>query len=289
MDGLPNYYHETAVPNAGTQFEFQRGIHVAAKVKGPDGKERIPLIFISSSPFKAGSEDTPWRDKYDPDHGYVRYYGDNKSSDKRAEDAPGNRALLDLMKIYQSGDKNLRATEGVPLLFFERVTVDGRLKGNLKFHGFGIASAAQLVTQYSVNKSTGNKDFFSNYQFDLTFLSLKHECEKFDFIKWVTARYDTSLTSEQTNQAAPHAWRDWVNQGVDILPRIRRDVAGNDLIKDKDQIPIKGSQEHKLLMDIYKHYPTSLLRFFENVPSCYKTLMYHNHLVFSSAISLRTF
>lgn len=33
----------------------------------------------------------------------------------------------------------------------------------------------------------------------------------------------------------------------------------------------------------------SVLRFFENVPSCYKTLMYHNHLVFSSDISLRTF
>lgn len=32
-----------------------------------------------------------------------------------------------------------------------------------------------------------------------------------------------------------------------------------------------------------------VLRFFENVPSCYKTLMYHNHLVFSSDISLRTF
>lgn len=41
--------------------------------------------------------------------------------------------------------------------------------------------------------------------------------------------------------------------------------------------------------ELLKDKDIEMLRFFENVPSCYKTLMYHNHLVFSSDISLRTF
>lgn len=161
------------------------------------------------------------------------------------------------MKVYQSTDKDVRASEGVPLIFFERVTVEGRPKGNLKFQGFGIADGAQLVTQYAVDKTTGNKDFFSNYQFDFVVFNLKHECEHFDFIKWIGARYDTNLTNEQTNQYAPQSWRDWVNQGSDNLSHIRRNVAGNNLVKDFDQIPAKGTTEYKLLMDIYNHYPTT--------------------------------
>lgn len=258
VDGLPNFYHETAVPNAGTQFDVQRGIHVCRKIKGADGKERIPLIIITSSPFKAGSEDNPWSDKYDPDHGYVRYYGDNKSSGKKPEDAPGNKALLDLMKIYQNPDKAVRASEAVPLLYFERVTVDGRLKGNLRFHGFGVAENAHLVTQYTVlDKATGEKDFFSNYQFDFVVFSLKKDCENFDFIKWITARYDEKLTAEETNQYAPHSWRDWVNLGPDVLSQVRRSIAGNGIVKPADQVPAVGSSDYKLLQEIYEYYPTN--------------------------------
>lgn len=257
VDGLPNFFYETAVSDARTQFEFQRGIHVFAKVKIENGKERIPMIFISSSPFKSGSKDTPWRDKYDPDHGYVRYYGDNKSSDKKPESTPGNKALLNLMRIYQSDDEYIRALYGVPILFFERVTVNERLKGNLKFHGFGITDSARLVTQYSINKKMGIKDFFSNYQFDFSIFTLKNECEKFDFIKWISARYDGSMTNEDTNKYAPQSWRDWIRLGSSYLAHIRRDIAGNNVIRACEQIPQNKSDDYKLLMDIYNYYPSS--------------------------------
>ena len=253
VDGLPNYFHETYISDANISFEFQRGIQVFRKIKGPDGKERIPVIIVSSSPFKAGSENTPWHDKYDPDHGYIRYYGDNKSSESKPEN-PNNGILLELLKIYQSDEENVRANQGVPIFFFERVTVNGRLKGNLCYQGFGIVSSAELVTQYLVNKKTSNKDFFSNYKFGFTVFSVKHECEKLDFIKWIGARYNSDLTSEETNKYAPQSWKDWVKFGSDNMSNIRRSIAGNDLVSDILQLPAAGSKEYKLLDDIYSHY-----------------------------------
>lgn len=258
VDGLPNFFHETAIPYAGTQFEVQRGIHVFAKVKGPDDKERIPMIFITSSPYKAGSEDTPWKDCFEPEHGRIKYYGDNKSAKKDPEDVAGNRALLKLMQVYQSNDAEIRAREGVPLLYFERVTVDGRVKGNLKFQGFGIAAAAELVTQFTEDKNTGKKEYFSNYQYNLVVFSLKQEKEQFDFVKWIGARYNTSLTSEETNQFAPKSWQDWIGAGTANISKVRRLIPGQKIIRYSDQLPDAGSADFKLLTSIYEYYTSSM-------------------------------
>ena len=54
VDGLPNFYYETNTPGFG--FAFQRGIHKVKEIKTISGKKRCPLIIISSSPTKAGSE-----------------------------------------------------------------------------------------------------------------------------------------------------------------------------------------------------------------------------------------
>ena len=116
VDGLPNFYFETKTPNQG--FAFQKGIHNVQKVVSPSGNERIPLIIISSTPRKAGSEDTPWHDRYDPDHGYVKYYGDNKSCKVRPESTDGNSILLELMIHYSSADVEQRRKYAVPVVFF---------------------------------------------------------------------------------------------------------------------------------------------------------------------------
>lgn len=258
VDGLPNFFHETAVPHAGTQFEVQRGIHVFSKVTGADGNERIPLIFITSSPYKAGSEDTPWKDYFDPDHGKIKYYGDNKSSEIEAEDTPGNRALLKLMQIYSSNDSEIRASQGVPLLYFERVTVDGRMKGNLKFQGFGIVTSAERINQFKQDKNSGRTYYFSNYQYNLAVFSLKQEQEKFDFIKWIGARYDSSLTAEETNQYAPQSWRDWIGAGVGNLTKVRREISGPKIVRYVEQLPNSGSTEFRLLTKIYEIYTNSM-------------------------------
>ena len=56
------------------------------------------VIIISSASRKAESEETPWYDRYDSEHGYVKYYGDNKPNKGRPENAPGNKIIHD--KVY---------------------------------------------------------------------------------------------------------------------------------------------------------------------------------------------
>ena len=248
VDGLSNYYYETHVEGFDNTFFFQRGIHSVRTVKGPDGKNRCPLIIISSSPHKAGSDDTPWQDKYDPDRGYVRYYGDNKAGGKQAE-LRGNKVLLDLMRVYNSGDKNTRECEAVPIVFFERTTVDGRKKGNLVFQGYGVIEKAELVTQYD----TKTGEYFPNYLFHFCVFTMSEDKESFDW-RWIAKRCDSSLTAKQTNEFAPKAWKKWVEKGRDGLHLIRRTVSFFDTVKKEDQLPKANTKEYSRLQDIYHYY-----------------------------------
>lgn len=84
VDGLPNYFFETYLAGCERTIFFQKGIHNIAAVRLADGSERIPAIVISSSPHKAGTDITPWEDEFDPDFGYIKYYGDNKSHERSA-------------------------------------------------------------------------------------------------------------------------------------------------------------------------------------------------------------
>ncbi|MBP5305507.1 MAG: hypothetical protein J6Z02_06620, partial [Lachnospiraceae bacterium] len=249
IDNLPNYYFETHVEGFNNSFVFQRGIHKVKQITGPDGKSRCPLIIISSSPHKAGSDDTPWQDKYDPDRGYVRYYGDNKTNGKNPAEQAGNKVLLRLNSVYNSGDKNVRASEAVPIVFFERTTVDGRQKGNLIFQGYGIIEKAELVTQYDTKKG----EYFSNYLFHFCVFTMKEDAETFDW-NWIAKRCDNKLTNEETNGAAPKAWKEWVNKGNDGLHLVRRAVSAFDIVKKEEQIPKERTKEYRRLLDIYNYY-----------------------------------
>lgn len=247
IDGLPNYHYETHV-DGFKSFTFQRGIHSVQRVTGPDGRDRCPLIIISSSPHKAGSDDTPWQDKYDPDRGYVRYYGDNKTGGSKAE-KNGNGVLLNLLPVFESGNEDVRKNEAVPIVFFERTTVDGRLKGNLLFQGYGILEKAELVTQYDTKKS----EYFPNYLFQFCIFTMKEDGEAFNW-DWISKRCDPSLTNEETNSFAPAAWKSWIKGGKDNLHKIRRSVSRFDIVKKSEQLPKENSKEYKRLLDIYHYY-----------------------------------
>ena len=208
VDGLPNYFYETYVQNFSS-FKFQRGIHIVQAVTGPDGRSRIPVIIISSSPHKAGSVDTPWQDEYNPDHGYVKYYGDNKSAYMEPNNRKlGNRKLLEFLPVYKSNLESDRENNAVPIVFFERTTINGRLKGNLKFQGFGVLDTAELVTQYDVK----NGIYFPNYRFYFCVFSLKEDQEAFDW-SWIAKRCDPSLSTPETTKFAPNIWKRWVKKG----------------------------------------------------------------------------
>ena len=119
----------------------------------------------------------------------------------------------------------------VPIVFFEKVSVNGRPKGNAVFHGFGILESAELVTQYDQDKC-----YFANYRFSFSVLSLSEENEQFDW-QWITDRCDPNKTTEETMKHAPKAWKRFIKDGIDSLHLIRRSVAGKNLVKKKDQLP----------------------------------------------------
>ena len=243
VDGLPNFYFESNTPNVG--FAFQKGIHNVQIITSPKGKKRCPLIIISSTPRKAGTEDTPWHDRYDPDHGYVKYYGDNKPElNIRPEDAPGNKILLDLLKYYKSNDEKDRISSAVPVIFFEKCSYDGRAKGNAIFHGFGVLESAELVTQYDARHR-----YFANYLFNFCIFSLAGNNEQFDW-RWITDRCNPDLEVEDTLQYAPASWKRWIKKGHDNVHLVRRSVSGRGLVKDTDQTPVNSF----LLKQIYEYY-----------------------------------
>lgn len=242
VDGLDNFYYESNTPGVG--FAFQKGIHNVQMITGPNGESRCPLIIISSTPRKAGSEDTPWHDRYDPDHGYVKYYGDNKPDKGRPEDAPGNKILLDLLKYYDSSNEIDRIKNAVPVIFFEKCSYNGRPKGNAIFHGFGLLESAELVTQYGPKHN-----YFANYLFNFCVLSLAEDNEEFDW-RWIVDRCDPTKNIEDTLVYAPASWKRWLKEGKDNLHLVRRSVSGRGLIKDSEQIP----SNPKMLDNIYHYY-----------------------------------
>ena len=247
VDGLPNYFFHTYDENSNRQVVFQKGIHGISEEIGIDNIKRRPAIIISSSPHKAGTAQTPWQDEYVPNYGYVKYYGDNKSSKNLPEASQGNKILLDAFKEHSSPNKKDRE-KATPILFFNRVAYERRKKGNLIFQGYGIIEAVELVTQYD---SAGN--YFTNYVFDMCVFSLKHEGENFNWL-WINSRRNKALSLKETMIYAPFSWKTWINKGSIELPLIRRKISSLSVIKAKDQFLKKGSDLGKNLHTIYTFF-----------------------------------
>jgi hypothetical protein len=223
--------------------------------KGPN--KRRPVVIIRSSPHKAGSVVTPWQDQLDPDRGHVRYFGDNKFSDpqRRAHQAPGNATLLALLEQHTSPDREERFA-AAPLVFFETVTINGRLKGHVRFQGYGLLSGAELVTQVEPAAQRP----FPNYVFTCIVLSSAKEAEEFSW-EWINQRRSVDVDDAACLQAAPAAWRDWVDNGALATSRIRRRVTSLLTTPKQDQRPLPGSREAHILAEIYSFYSKHRHRF----------------------------
>ena len=252
VDGLPNYYYYTKLnhTNFDRSFTFQRGIHRVASITDTNGNSRYPCIIISSSDHKSGTFDTPWQNLFDSDNGKIIYYGDNKEQGKRAEEATGNNILLRQYEFYNANSKEERM-KCIPIIFFERVTVNGRTKGNLKFHGYGVIENVKLVTQYN---SSGEP--FSNYVFEFIVFDLQSEGEEFNW-DWISDRCNNKISNKDTLRNAPLAWQKWIENGMVDLDKVRRKVLKHDIVKGLMQKPKNKSEEEKILKDIYAYYTES--------------------------------
>lgn len=250
VDGLPNFFYETYGGDGRSSIFFQKGIHNIAAVELNDGTKRIPAIIISSSPHKAGTDITPWEDEFDPDHGRIRYYGDNKSHSRSADKAPGNALLLKSFFAYSSPDSSVRQKLGIPLIFIKRVEYDGRKKGNLMFQGFGVIESIELITQYDPKLEN---PYFSNYVYNMCVFSMSDEGESFSW-DWINARRDPTKSTVEADKLAPKAWKRWIKEGATGLYKVRRNVSVGKVIPEDEQRPVPGSKEEIILKEIYSFY-----------------------------------
>lgn len=258
VDGLPNFFNVTSSPGNALVL-LEKGISQIAKAKSSTGEIDFPAVVISSSPHSRGSEWNPWHDVFEPDLGYIRYFGDAKKAGNPAL-APGNKVLLAELAKHTSGDARVRAT-AAPLVFFERVAVEGRSYGNVKFQGFGVIEKAELVTQY--NPGIG---YFTNYVFTFAVLSLSDEDEELDW-GWINDRRDPTVASEQAARRAPISWSKWVKFGNNKLESFRRRAALAKVESVESQRPKAGSREAKVLGEIYDFYSSAGRHRFELLAS----------------------
>lgn len=256
IDGFDNYFAVTYSPGFNLPL-LEKGIGPIGKLDAEEGA-RTPAILIRSSGHKAGSSDTPWQDIFDVDNGYIRYFGDNKSTNP-ASMAPGNKALYEQFRLHSSPAREERE-RATPILFFEAETVGGKAKGFMRFQGLGIIQSVEIVTQFQPDIG-----YFTNYQFEFSVLSLAEENEEVDW-NWITARRQ-GLTLKETEKLAPDAWRRWVKEGQVAVEKTRRKVSKLNLVSREQQLPAPNSTDAKTLERIYKFYTLGKKHKFELLAS----------------------
>jgi len=254
IDGYPNLYFVTASPDGG-MIPFSAGINRMRPTSG--AYSRRPALLIRSSPHKAGSIITPWQDRFEPDRGHIRYFGDNKYSEpqRRADEAPGNAEMLSLYFQHTHPDQEVRRA-AAPLVFFEGVTINGKPKGHVRFQGYGLITGVELVTQIEPSRRRP----FPNFVFDCLVMSSAREAEEFDW-SWINERRNPNASHKACLLNAPAAWQDWVKDGSLALPRVRRRVTGLRTTATSQQRPAPGSREHRTLLDVYAFYENRKARF----------------------------
>lgn len=230
---------------------LESGINAVQHVKTLEGQRR-PAIAIRSSPWKAGSVETPWHDEFDLDHGHIRYFGDHKATTTGPLGSTrGNKALLDAWSRHGSTDRDERL-QAEPLLVFAGRTeyVDGRRrdKGFIDFCGVALIERLEYVVQR--DPVTGRS--FPNLALDLNVISLGRD-DELDW-SWIDDRRDPRLNASQVLERAPESWKRWIKEGRAALPRIRRRVMSSRVRSREEQLPFAGSRYEDLLARTYRFF-----------------------------------
>ncbi|MFD5817807.1 HNH endonuclease [Streptomyces sp. NPDC127038] len=213
IDGYPNIHHVTA-SNHLAQIQLSKGINPIAEVKTLSGQRR-PAILIRSSPWKAGSAETPWHDVFDLDNGHISYFGDHRVEHTvPVGSTQGNARLLEAFAEHAAPTAEQRA-QAVPLLVFAAVSRNKTPKGYVEFCGVAVIEGLEQIEQ------NANGRPYPNYRYDLAVLDLSPEDDRLDWA-WIEARGNPGLRTDDALAHAPRAWREWVEHGHAALPRVRR-------------------------------------------------------------------
>ncbi|MHB9858568.1 restriction endonuclease [Streptomyces sp. YIM S03343] len=242
-----NFHYVTHSPGF-KRVLLTAGINGIAEVEAPDGIRR-PAILIRSSPWKAGTEQTPWHDVFGLANGHVRYFGDHKPGLTVAPGSTtGNSALLDALTGHQGRTPEER-TAAAPLLLFRAVSRNGQVKGYVEFCGVGVIERTERLVQWGGGEHTT----FVNFVYDIALLDLTAEDDTVAW-EWIRARRDGNVTHAEALKMAPRSWREWVKHGSSALPRLRRRVARAKVAKVRDQRSRPESRDATDLEAVYKYF-----------------------------------
>ncbi|MGW7066592.1 HNH endonuclease [Streptomyces sp. NPDC054855] len=212
IDGYANIHHTTASETLAP-VQLSKGINPTAKVKVPEGWRR-PSILIRSSPWKAGTVETPWHDVFDLDKGRVRYFGDHRvDHTEPLGKTQGNAVLLDALAEHRVATAEQRAL-AVPLLVFASVTRNKTPKGYVQFCGVAVIEGVEQVEQQADGKA------YPNYRYELAVLDLSAEDGLLDWA-WIEARGNPAISAAEAVEFAPSSWRQWVERGNAALHQVR--------------------------------------------------------------------
>lgn len=236
MDGMPS-------------LQLERGINAPSPTRAPDG-ERTSVILLASNENKLGTAENPWHDTIEPDEGFARYFGDNRTPDADPGTVKGNRTLLRQFELHTSPERGKREL-AAPILLFR-----SSRKGFKEFSGLALITGARLVTQFSEK----NGGYFTNYLFDLAILSLTQEDESVAML-WIGDRRNPNVEAKVANAMAPKAWLDWIKYGSSELERLKRRVARYHIVPKNAQVAPPGSDKRNVLETIYEFYDGRKHRF----------------------------
>lgn len=248
VSGLPNFHYITHM-HGMPRLQLERGVSAPAGTHALGGS-RVSAILLSSNQNKQGSIENPWHDEIEPDEGFARYYGDNKTPDRDPGLVQGNQLLLKQFELHTSPKIEKRRL-AAPLLIFR-----SDRKGYKEFCGLGLLTGARRVTQYSEK----NGGFFTNYLFEIAVLSLTEEDECVNLM-WIKDRRDPAVDAVQANFAAPQSWRTWIQIGTPAVDKLRRRVARYHIVPKGDQLPEMKSTQRSVLESVYGFYDGKKSRF----------------------------
>lgn len=213
---------------------------------------RTPLINFHTNPFKEDEDESPWRDLIFQEEGRVLYNGDNKSSEKNANDTFGNKKVLENLPLYFSKNRSERL-KAPPILVTKTIKI-GNKTGFRQFIGIGIINEPPiLVQQYE----KGNNNVFTNYQFEITLISLASE-DLFNW-DWIDDRRNKNISDEDSLKNAPKNWIKWVNVGSEVVSKIQLKINSYRLISESEQRDLLPNNK-KIIDDLLNiHYPDPII------------------------------
>jgi hypothetical protein len=216
-DGTKNWFFYTDSRNPELRgLRPQAGIWNPKIVKVGVRKTRTPIIFCTTYPDRAGSHDTPWHDQLDLDEGRALYFGDNK--DPFCIDPAlvrGNRVMLENQVLQHSMVREEREL-AAPVLLIKAHGGDGKDYGFRTPIGLGVIWRSDPLMQ----RANQSGPLFPNIRFEIILLDLGEDHAGID-MRWIHARRNPEYSSRDANRFAPNAWRTFLDEGLQCLPRLQ--------------------------------------------------------------------